>query len=192
MSKQIILASASPRRKELLDKFVKNLIVDFVPIDETVPEDMPPEEAVQMLSLKKARIVAEKYDDGIIIGSDTIVVLDNMMLGKPRDNDEAFLMLCQLKGKEHKVISGLAVIDVKTGRFEVSYETTKVKMGNLSEDMIRRYIATGETKDKAGSYAIQGYGAVLVEKIEGDYFNVVGLPLYLLNIMLERFGVCII
>ncbi|MNI35637.1 Septum formation protein Maf [compost metagenome] len=126
---------------------------------------------------------------GIIIGSDTIVYLQGRVLGKPTDEEDSFHMLSALQGKTHQVYSGVALLDVETGRQLVSHRVTQVTIKSMQEDQIRRYIATGEPHGKAGSYAIQGIGAVLIEGIEGDYFNVVGLPLNLLANMLGEMGV---
>lgn len=192
MKKRIILASSSPRRRELLEKIGLEFIVDYNEIDESFPDNLSPAEGVELLSFKKAQAAASKYNNGVVIGSDTIVVLDGEVLGKPAHHEDAYAMLNKLQGSVHEVISGIAVLDIDLGESFVSHEITKVKMRSMSEEMILRYIEAADYEDKAGSYAIQELGAILVERIEGDYFNVVGLPLYLLSRLLEKFDIKII
>lgn len=183
----IILASASPRRKELLsllDIPFKVLVSD---VDETLPDGLPPYFIAESLSLKKAAAVAANVTGhSLVIGADTIVVLDGKILGKPSDEDDAFSMLKELSGKWHSVISGVTVLDNKSAKSESFYVETKVKFSHLSDDEIREYIKTKEPNDKAGSYGIQGKGAKFIEKIEGDYFNVVGLPVQKLYSVLKK------
>ncbi|MEZ3421396.1 MAG: Maf family protein [Eubacterium sp.] len=168
----LILASKSPRRKELLGFITNDFIVVSEEIDETVPEDMTPENAVLYLSRKKAELFQNSED--VVIGADTIVVLNGKILGKPADEEEAFSMLKSLSGKEHSVLTGVTLIS-PSGK-KSFYKETKVKFFELSDGEISNYIKTGECMDKAGAYGIQGFGSLLVEKIDGDYFNVVGLP----------------
>ncbi len=178
MRRRIILASSSPRRKELLSKFLGNnfeVIVPEVNEDEIIIDD--PIERVKLLAFKKAESIANKVDSGIVIAADTIVVINNEILGKPKSVDEAFRMLKKLSGKKHKVITALALIDVDNNRKTVEVVETEVYMRKLSEKEIKMYIESGEPLGKAGSYAIQGLGAILIEKINGCFFNVVGLPL---------------
>lgn len=184
-----ILASSSPRRRELLAGLGIQFSIDPSTEEESFEDGTPPGEIVKLLSLRKANSVAAKYERGFIIGADTIVVFGDEILGKPSDREDAFAMLSKLQGKEHTVFSGIAIVDAGNGGSKVSYSSTKVKMKSLSEDQINRYIDTGEPHDKAGAYAIQGYGATIIEKIDGDYFTVVGLPLSLLSDMLADFGV---
>jgi septum formation protein len=186
---KIILASASPRRKDLLNIIGLDFIVDVSEVDETVPERISPDETVRVLSCKKARAVAERHEEGLIIGADTIVVLGNEVLGKPENKHDAFTMLNKLQGKVHQVYSGVTVMDASTKEYDISYQVTNVEFKPMTGDEILRYIATGEPKGKAGAYAIQGYGATMVKRIEGDYFNVVGLPLFLLSEMLAKFNI---
>ncbi|MEJ8553155.1 Maf family protein [Tepidibacter sp. Z1-5] len=183
----IVLASASPRRKELLS----NLNLDFKImksyIEEFVNDKYTPESIAMSLSFQKAIDVANKTGkNSIVIGADTIVVLDEKILGKPKDEQDAFNTLNQLSGKCHKVITGISVLRLSDNKKIIDYEVTKVKMREFSEDEIKRYIKTTEPMDKAGSYAIQGYGSLLVEQINGDYFNVVGLPVSKLGQILYR------
>ncbi|UFJ39057.1 Maf family protein [Brevibacillus humidisoli] len=188
----LTLASASPRRRELLSSLGLPFQVQESHVDEQISTDLAPETIVETLSLGKAQAVAGKVGSGLVIGSDTIVVLDGEVLGKPRDEADALRMLSSLQGEEHTVYTGVAVIDAGSGRTELAHSATKVKMRPLTEREIRAYIATGEPMDKAGSYAIQGIGATIVERIAGDYFTVVGLPLHLTSQLLSRFGVSVL
>lgn len=189
----IILASTSPRRKELIASL--HLAFEVIPshADENTPSDWTPEQTVQELAMRKALAVYRGLEgrgqNAIIVGSDTVVVLDNEILGKPVDEADAEQMLSRLQGREHCVFTGVACIDAESGHSVVHYRQTDVTMKELSEATIRAYVKTGEPSDKAGSYAIQGIGASLIDRIEGCYFNVVGLPLSLLSDMLEGFGV---
>lgn len=185
----IILASGSPRRRELLAGLGIQFEVQVSDIDENVAEELPPHQLVELLSLKKAEAIATKVERGIVIGSDTIVVLNEEILGKPKDEEEAFTMLTRLQGRLHTVYTGVSLIDVENNRREIAHQSTKVKMRSLSNEQICSYIATKEPMDKAGAYAIQGIGATLIEGIEGDYFTVVGLPLALTADILKTFGV---
>ena len=186
---QIILASTSPRRRELMKGLGIKFITDTCEVDESVSEGTSPPDMVRILSLRKAKAVSSKYKEGLVIGSDTIVVLDGIILGKPKDDKDAFLMLYKLQGKKHQVYSGVAIIDARYDKAEVSCEKTDVYFRSMTEEEVYRYIATKEPQGKAGSYAIQGLGSTIVQSIEGDYFNVVGLPLFLLGKMLKGFGV---
>ena len=171
--KKIILASASPRRKELLTTAGVEFEVLVSEADETIPEGTAPRDAAMMTAEKKALAVAENRD-GIVIGADTIVVIDDKILGKPKDEADAFGMLRLLSGREHEVITGVCITDgEKTEKFA---QVSKVRFYDLTDDEITAYVATKECNDKAGAYGIQGRGCVLVESIEGDYFNIVGLP----------------
>lgn len=189
IAKPIILASASPRRKELLTSLGLTFEVEASSIDEHIPAMITPQEAVETLAKRKAEAVARHRKHGLVLGSDTLVVLDGEPLGKPRDEEEAFLMLNRLQGRTHLVYTGVALVDLESKQWKVGHEVTKVTMAPLSEVEIRKYIATKEPLDKAGAYAIQGLGATFVEKIEGDYFTVVGLPLRLTAQFLKAFGV---
>jgi len=190
--KTIILASSSPRRRELMNGLGLKYIVDVPAIDEAIPAGVSPEKAVQSLALKKAQAVAEKYSEGLVIGADTVVVLDNKIMGKPADNEDALSMLLELQGRVHRVYTGVAVIDAMTGRTVCEKELTYVEFGPFNKEDALSYIATGEPLGKAGSYAIQGLGAILVKSVSGDYYNVVGLPLFLLAKVLRSFGVNIL
>lgn len=176
--KKIILASASPRRSEILE----NLKIPFEkrtsPIDEQAYKISDPNEMVKTLAYEKAKSVLKMDDqDAIIIGADTIVVYQQRILGKPIDQNEARMYLELLSGKEHSVFSGIAMLEVSTGKVYRQSCETKVTMRAYKEQEILAYILTNEPMDKAGAYAIQGFGSALVESIHGDYFNVVGLPI---------------
>ncbi len=188
----LILASSSPRRRELLQGLGLPFTVITSDVDETTESGLAPAEVVEQLALRKAGAVAEKVEGGIVLGSDTIVVLDGQILGKPVDEEDAFRMLSSLQGREHTVFSGVALIDAATGRSVVAHSATNVQVRPMTEQEIRAYIATGEPMDKAGSYAIQGIGATIVEGIVGDYFTVVGLPLHLTAKLLSRFGLTLL
>ena len=181
----IILASQSPRRKELLGLMNIPFSVRVADIDETMDKDLPLTEAVARLSLRKAKAVAGGQDD-IVIAADTIVVLGNTVLGKPRDEKDAFQMLKRLSGRSHQVMTGVTVL--KGDTFRCHTEVTEVFFRELTDEEIAAYIATKDPMDKAGSYGIQNGGALFVEKIQGDYFNVVGLPVCRLGLMLKEFG----
>lgn len=173
----LILASKSPRRRELLSLITTDFEIKSADVDETLPEGISPQEAVLHLS----KIKAGPFNNGIdtIIGADTVVAVDGKILGKPADRVQAAEMLKSLSGKYHSVFTGVTVIKPEQSvTFSVE---TKVKFFDLSDEEIYSYIATGECDDKAGAYGIQGKGSLLVEKIDGDYFNVVGLPISKLN-----------
>ena len=171
---ELILASGSPRRKELLETAGLTFRITVADITEVIPDGASPEEAVMSLAMQKAQAVAELNPDCVVLGSDTVVVNDGRILGKPADEADAKDMLRALSGKTHKVCTGVAIIGPeKTKNF---CETTEVEFHELTEKEISDYVKTGEPMDKAGAYGIQGKGCVLVKRINGDYFNVVGLP----------------
>jgi septum formation protein len=188
----LVLASSSPRRRELLQTLGNPFTIQTSDVDETTGPGLSPKEVVEELAMRKARAVAATRKEGIVLGSDTIVVLDDQILGKPADEADAFRMLSMLQGREHTVYSGVALVDAATGQAEVSHSHTQVRIRPLSETEIKSYISTREPMDKAGSYAIQGIGATIVEGITGDYFTVVGLPLCLTANMLSRFGITVL
>jgi len=187
---KIILASGSPRRRELLKSLGIEFEVYKPDVDEHALDDESPSELCARLSSLKAEAGAEKFPDSLIIAADTIVVIDSMILGKPKDRHDAFRMLKRLQGRQHEVITGITVCMKKS--FITRTEHTRVKFRSLSDDEIRAYVSTGECDDKAGAYAVQGYGSLLVERIDGDYFNVVGLPLCKLGTTLDMFGINIL
>ena len=171
-----ILASASPRRKELMTLAGIPFEARPVDADETILCCTPPEGAVMMLATRKAQLAAEHFPDDLIIGADTIVAVGKHIYGQPDTSEEAFEMLSALSGKTHQVFTGVCIY-TKSGHRNAFCTRTDVTFFPLSEEEIRAYIATGEPMDKAGAYGIQGKGALLVEKIDGDYYNVVGLPI---------------
>jgi septum formation protein len=185
---KIILASSSPRRADLL----KTIGVSFelVPssINERPHQDEAPTDYIIRLARAKVIDAARKRDSGLVIGADTIVVLDGRILGKPRDEDEAVRMLKLLSGRWHAVMTGVALYDAATRREVADYDKTLVRFAQLSDKEIDWYVNTGEPMDKAGSYAIQERGAMFVEEIAGNYHNVVGLPVTLLYRLSKRMG----
>ena len=187
--RSIILASASPRRKELLEKIGLTFKIDPSDYPEDLMPGTKPEELVITISQGKARAVAAKYPNALIIAADTIGVIRGRIIGKPHSAAEAVKMLGLLSGKSHRVISGLTVIDSRTQKLISKTVETRVYFKNMTEAEISRYVASGEPLDKAGAYAIQGLGSLLVEKIHGDYYNVMGLPLNALSHILRDFGV---
>jgi septum formation protein len=202
LSHPVILASGSPRRKELLG----SLGLDFQTIVPNVDEDgfhlehLPPAEVVKFLARTKAQEVAKHHHQAYVIGSDTLVVINHEIFGKPKTKDDAFRMLKALQGNAHQVYTGIAIFspDNLSGNrqnnlqdiqpFACEALCTTVYMRALSDAEIHAYIATGEPMDKAGAYAIQGYGSTLIERIDGCYFNVVGMSLYLLDRLFAQFG----
>ena len=186
--KKIILASSSPRRKEILNRYNLKPIIFGAEIEEKQIAGESPEQVAMSLAFEKSFWVSNHFNDGeVIIGADTIVVIEDMILGKPKDEKDAFRILSLLNGKEHRVITGISIIKANTNIKIIDYETTTVRFRHLSEDQIMRYIHTKEPMDKAGAYGIQGYGQILVEKIDGCYSNVVGLPLVKLDYLLNKF-----
>ncbi|EEG78148.1 Maf family protein [Dethiobacter alkaliphilus] len=185
---KLILASASPRRAQLLQQIGLKFAVKVSGVDENENEKDPARLA-KRLALNKANAVAMQLTQGIIIAADTVVCIDGKLLGKPKDSMEAKEMLRSLSGRTHHVLTGVAVIDSENHRTLDHVETTAVKMRHLREEEIDGYVQSGEPFDKAGGYGIQGKAAIFVEKLDGCYFNVVGLPLSALCLMLEEMGV---
>lgn len=183
---QLVLASSSPRRQELLRQVGLSFIVDPSDVDEHIADPRSPGDLVEQLALRKARAVAERHPDAPVLGADTIVVIDGEVLGKPADQQGAVAMLERLSGRTHQVMTGVAI--VQQGRALVSHEETAVRFAPLTREQIEWYVKTGEPMDKAGAYGIQGYAAALIEAISGDYFNVVGLPLFRTVKMLSQIG----
>ncbi len=186
----IILASASPRRQELLTQVGCDFEVITSSVIEDNTQDLPPNELAVVQAKAKAADVAGKLNSGdIVIGADTIVVLDGQVFGKPADAYDACRMLSDLSGREHQVVTGVAIVECGTGRSWTDFSVTTVHIAQLTKEEIERYVATGEPMDKAGAYAIQGVGALFVERINGCYTNVVGLPLATLRNLLNMAGV---
>ena len=189
MKATVILASSSPRRRALLEQVGISFSLDPADVDERMLPREKPEAYAVRVALDKARVAAGRARTGIVIAADTIVVVGDSILGKPVDAADARRMLSMLSGREHEVITGLAVMDAASRRSSVRTAVTQVCFRKLSEREISAYVATGEPLDKAGAYGIQERGALLVERIEGCYSNVVGLPLSLLGEMLANFGI---
>ena len=190
--KTIILASASPRRKLLLEKI--GLIFEVEPsnYEEDMPLRLEPHGFAQKLSLEKAKAVASKHKNSIVIAADTLIVFGGRILGKPHTKKDAREMLEAISGKYHNVITGFSIIDTGINKTLSRSVETKVYIRNLTLAEIDAYVKSGEPLDKAGAYAIQGLGSVFVEKIDGDYYNVVGLPLSALTEALKEFGINIL
>lgn len=190
---KIILASASPRRRELLGNLGIEFEVCAADCEEKVIDGEKPCDTVKRLSLGKAKCVADTLVNKtgvLVIGADTVVSIDDKILGKPKDKANAVEMLKTLSGRTNTVYTGITVIDAENNKTVSEYAATDVTFRKLSEQQIKNYISTGEPMDKAGAYGIQKYGSLLVEGISGDYFNVVGLPVCRLSqILSEDFGI---
>jgi septum formation protein len=182
----LVLASKSPRRKSLLFKLGWNFRVADPGVSEESANGEPPQSTCRRLALQKAQAVLKRYPEDIVVGADTIVVLEGKVMGKPRDDLESFEMIRELSGRCHEVMTGIAVC--RGDHCIDGVEITRVSFRALSPREIEAYVATGEGRDKAGAYAIQGKGSLLVSRIEGCYFNVVGLPLHRLSLILAQFG----
>jgi septum formation protein len=189
---KLILASASPRRAEILRNAGIPFELRSADVDESRLDNEPPGDYVRRLALAKALAATDKNPnlgaDALVIGADTVVVVDSTILGKPASGDDARRMLRSISGRVHEVHTGLALLQTSEMRHRVVEEVTKVHFGHLGDHEIGDYIATGEPFDKAGAYAIQGIGGRYVTRIEGCYFNVMGLPLARLWALLREFG----
>ena len=185
--KRFILASASPRRKEILENAGFDFEIIVSDVDENITEDLSPSETVEELAKRKALAVWEENKDAVVFGCDTVVAVDGKILGKPRDDDEAFAMIKMLSGKAHTVSTGVCICT--EDKISVFSNTTNVEFYPLSDETIRSYVATGESRDKAGAYGIQGFGSVLIKEIKGDYFSVMGLPVSESSRVLADFGI---
>ena len=185
---RFVLASASPRRSELLRMLGTDFRVVPSGIEEDSDQGAPVGELVERNALAKAADVASRLVSGLVIGADTVVALDGTIYGKPSDLDDARLMLSKLAGKTHRVFSGVAVVRAEDGYSRTTHAVTEVTFRPLSEAQITGYFDTIEPLDKAGAYAIQGAGGLIIEKIAGCYYNVVGLPLTVLDDLLSHFG----
>ena len=184
---RFVLASGSPRRKELLSAAGFEYEVHPADIDETVDPSTPTEAVAETLARKKAESVLKEYPDAVVLGSDTIVVLDGEILGKPHGKDQAAEMLKALSGREHQVYTGLCVCSREKTLSLTS--RTDVYFHELSDRLIDAYVATGEPMDKAGAYGAQGLGSMLVDRIDGDFFTVMGLPIAEAARLLSKFGI---
>ncbi|MBL7495449.1 septum formation protein Maf [Frankia sp. CNm7] len=188
-ARRIVLASGSPRRRELLAAMGVPFDVLVSEVDEAVDEHNGPHDVALRLARRKARAVAGRVPDGLVIGGDTVVELAGRIYGKPGDALEAAAMLGELAGRAHQVVTGLAVVDAASGELREAATTSVVRMRPLGADEIREYVASGEPFDKAGAYAIQGLGRRLVTSVAGDLDNVIGLPTATLRRLLAHFGV---
>lgn len=184
---KLILASASPRRQELLQLITKDFIICPADADETLRPGAPLADEVVRLSAAKAEAVRCMHPAGVCIGSDTMVTIDGRSLGKPRDEKHAAEMLRMLRGRTHEVLTGLAVL-IPEGEMRTLCTCTRVTFRDFEDDELEQYLKTGEPLDKAGAYGIQGHGALLIERIEGDYYSVMGLPVAGLNVILREIG----
>lgn len=182
----LVLASGSPRRRELLTGLGLRFTVRAVDLDETPGDGEPPEELVLRLAREKA--AARAHPGELVLAADTIVVIDGQILGKPRDPEDARRMLALIAGREHTVLTGVALEEPGRNRRTSALERTRVRMAALTPEEIAWYVTTGEPLDKAGSYAVQGIGAVFVEEVYGNYTNVVGLPLPLVYRLFREMG----
>lgn len=185
---RFILASASPRRVEILRTLGLDFAVRASDVDERLIQGESPQHYVMRAATAKAEAVARDVQTGIVIAADTEVVIDGLPLGKPEDMEDAARMLRAISGRWHAVMTGVAVVDVESGRSAVDHEKTLVRFRDLSESEIDAYVATGEPSDKAGAYAIQGRGMLFVTEIAGNYQNVVGLPVPLLERLVRQIG----
>jgi len=186
--KQIILASKSPRRKQLLEEIKMEFEVHASDFEEK-NEGQSPEDLVIHNAIGKAQDVVRHYRNALVIGVDTLVVFQDHIIGKPTDREDAKRILRLLSNTTHRVISGMCVMDSDSKKTISTIEETLVTVDRLDEDDIENYVNSGEGVDKAAGYAIQGIGSLFVKKIEGDYFNVVGLPIYRLRQVLKEFGI---
>ncbi|NBC01858.1 MAG: septum formation protein Maf [Bacteroidetes bacterium] len=188
LSVPLILASQSPRRRMLLEQFGLSFAVEPSGVDETVGGKLSPEDLTKELAIRKGRSVARSHPKALVLSADTVVEHDEVVLNKPHDGAEATAMLSALSGQTHTVITGLALCHQASARTVVEAERTRVHFAPLTSAEIKRYVASGGPLDKAGGYGIQdAYGARFVQGIEGDYYNVVGLPLHRLYHMLRTY-----
>lgn len=188
--KRIILASTSPRRKEIFSKIKIPFEIQESNYEENMDLAMPPVELVEYLAYNKAKAVADRNKDAVVIAADTFIVYKGKFLGKPKTKEEAKEMLSMLSGKEHEIITGVTIIE--NDHLISFHETVKVLMEEISNEEINKYIATGEPMDKAGAYALQEIGAIFIKKIDGDFYAAMGLPLKRVAEELKKFGVCVL
>ena len=192
MKRKIILASSSKQRKKLLETIGFDFGIEESDYIEDMTEKIPAQKLVQKLALGKAQDIAKKHNNAIIIGADTFIILEKEFLGKPHTPQKAKEMLKKISGKTHRLITGIAIIDTKKNKTFTDYEITEVWFKKLTMREIEKYIKTGEPLDKAGGYAIQKLGCIFIEKINGDYTNVIGLPINKIYKYLLRLNVDIL
>lgn len=190
---KLILASASPRRKDLLKQIGLEFEAYPADIDENSLGYMDAGKYAEEMSRRKALMVAKDFygatdEEHLILGADTTVEIDGTILGKPEDYDDAVRMLESIQGKWHRVITGITLVNAKNREVLTDSEITRVKIRSMTPEMIQAYLRTGESLDKAGAYGAQGYGSLIVERVEGCFFNVIGLPIYKLSRLLEQQG----
>ncbi len=190
--RNIILASGSPRRKEILSKLKIPFIVVESGYEENMTLALKPAKLAEYLSAGKAKHIAEAYPDSVIIAADTFVVIDDQILGKPKTSKRAKEMLRMLNGKEYRVVTGVTILDTATDYIHSFNNVTKIFMKKLSDDTLTAYAETDEPLDKAGACAFSDTGAIFIERIDGDFFNAMGLPLSALVDELQKFGVNVI
>jgi septum formation protein len=183
---KLILASGSPRRAEILDAVGWSYEIIVVGVDETLRSGERPLEYVQRLAVAKAEAVSAKVERGLVLGADTTVVVDGQILGQPTDSNDARRMLRLLNGRWHEVVTGVALVRAVSAQCQVSHQITRVRFAELTNDEIDWYVSTHEPMDKAGAYGVQGKAALFIEEIQGDYFNVMGLPIRLVYEMAAR------
>jgi len=191
---KLILASASPRRKDLLKQIGLEFEAYPADIDETSIGYADARKYAEEMSRQKALMVAKKFydipdEEYLVLGADTTVEVDGTILGKPKDHADAVRMLETIQGRWHRVITGITLVNSRTREVITDSELTRVKIRRMTQEMIRAYLNTGESMDKAGAYGAQGFGSLIVERVEGCFFNVIGLPLHKLSLLLERQGV---
>jgi nucleoside triphosphate pyrophosphatase len=192
MKRKIVLASGSPRRKKLLEQIGLDFTVEVSNYHEKTESRMKPAEFVELQSLEKAKLVAAKHKGAIIIGADTVVVLEDEIIGKPKTKKEAKEILKKLSGKTHDVFTGYTVMDTDKNLKRIGHVKTRVRFKKLSDEEISIYLKKEEVMDKAGAYGIQEKGVVFIDRIEGDYSNVVGLPIIKISEILKDFGINIL
>lgn len=190
--KKIILASTSPRRRELLEKLGLKFQVTAGDYQEEMNQDLNPEELAKLLSAGKAHAVSSQFTNHIIISADTFIALGDEVLGKPHTDSEAVKMLSKISGMQLTVITGYTLLDTLSHKQLSKAVKTKVYIKKLSQKEITNYVNTGEPLDKSGAFAIQGIGATIVKKIEGDFYNVMGMPIFDLSESLKKFGIKIL
>jgi septum formation protein len=187
--KQLILASASPRRKQLLEMLGLQFTVYPSAIPESLTPGLSPSKQVERLSLQKAKAVKSKFKNSIILAADTMVVLNKELIGKPKDEEDAKRMLKKLSGKQHFVVTGFTLLDTDTKKIVIKSTETKIWFRKMTAKEISSFVEKEKPFDKAGGYAVQGLAAMFIEKIEGDYFGVVGLSVFKLTKELKEFGI---
>jgi septum formation protein len=190
LNEKLILASKSPRRAEILRAVGWPFEAIAAGIDESRAENEDPINYVKRLARSKAEAVANKVSEGVVLGADTVVVIEREISGQPRDDEDACRMLRLLSGKWHEVLTGVAVMRAGESNCSlVEHATTRVRFSEMSAEEIRWYVSTGESRDKAGAYAVQGKAALFIQEIQGDYFNIVGLPVRLMYELLRKLDI---